>query len=431
MVGGRLVMGLNKDQDDEDKQNASIDEQLQNVAARIANNAQTDRVRSFEFQPKPNLCILLSLRALSQTTVKEEAVMPSLHLSMTPPHEDGEDKETTPKNDQTPQDDKSANGRGKTHSPNHQYGWTIKDKVILQRWRARDLADTGRTEIADQGIFIDANSKAFIIKGGVADTTNNGNNDQLPTQPTTGPPTLPSWQVIPSGPPDGGPPNGGINNSGPSRRGSQLPIPMRGLGRRGIVNKNRHPNPPAPSGPPGGGGPLSGDGSHNGDPGESDEDENNPQVGYYDYQGNTHATDRSHNRTECNTQALGNHRRQMHDWIERYVEEHLRVCLHLPDGVKAPRLDAKNVHPYTGSSLVADFWTWLKSLVVYLETSQLGGLDRDRERKLLIEPVLTGAAKKWYHDHVIEVDEYANWTFVSVIVGMYDRFIHDSAMQEA
>ncbi len=37
--------------------------------------------------------------------------------------------------------------------------------------------------------------------------------------------------------------------------------------------------------------------------------------------------------------------------------------------------------------------------MVYLEASQLGGPDRDREHKLLIEPVLTGAAKKWYHDH--------------------------------
>ncbi|KAK0223798.1 hypothetical protein IW262DRAFT_1458858 [Armillaria fumosa] len=121
----------------------------------------------------------------------------------------------------------------------------------------------------------------------------------------------------------------------------------------------------------------------------------------------------------------------MHHHIERYVDEHLRVCLHLPEGVKALRLDSKNVSPYAGSSSVAEFWTWLKSLVIYLEASQLGGLDRDRERKLLVEPVLTGAAKKWYHNHVIEVDEYSNWNFISVVIGLYDRFIHDSAMQEA
>ncbi|KAK0485571.1 hypothetical protein EDD18DRAFT_1111371 [Armillaria luteobubalina] len=121
----------------------------------------------------------------------------------------------------------------------------------------------------------------------------------------------------------------------------------------------------------------------------------------------------------------------MHDRIKRYVDEHLRVRLHLPDGVKAPRLDSKNVSPYAGGSSVAEFWTWLKSLVVYLETSQLGGLDRDCEQKLLVEPVLTGAAKKWYHDHVIEVDKYLNWMFVSIIIGLYNQFIHDSAMQEA
>ncbi|KAK0494261.1 hypothetical protein EDD18DRAFT_1107289 [Armillaria luteobubalina] len=134
--------------------------------------------------------------------------------------------------------------------------------------------------------------------------------------------------------------------------------------------------------PPGGGGPPSGRGSNNGDPHDQSDDKQD-------------------------------------------------VHLHLPKGVKAPRLDSKNIGPYFGSSSIADFWTWLKSLVIYLETSQLGGLDHDRERKLLIEPVLTGAAKKWYHDHVIEVDEYSNWSFILVVIGLSNQFIHDLAMQEA
>lgn len=205
---------------------------------------------------------------------------------------------------------------------------------------------------------------------------------------------------------------------------------MRGRGGRG--------GPPlrAPAPPGGGGGPPSNNGGGD-DPDESDEESdhrNRPQPGYYDPgrdRGDTQDSERSHNRAERNARALGDHRRQMHARIERYADEHPRVHVHLPDGVKAPRLDSKNVSPYTGSSSVAEFWTWFKSLVVYLETSQLGGLDRDRERKLLIEPVLAGAAKKWYHDHVIEVNEYSNWTFVSVIIGLYNRFIHDLAMQEA
>ncbi len=102
------------------------------------------------------------------------------------------------------------------------------------------------------------------------------------------------------------------------------------------------------------------------------------------------------------------------------MDKHLRVRVHLPEGMKAPRLDSKNIPPYAGSSSVAEFWTWIKSLVVYLEASQLGGLDRDREQKLLIEPVLSGVTKKWYHDHVIEVNEYSNWTFVSVLIGLYN-----------
>ncbi len=40
-------------------------------------------------------------------------------------------------------------------------------------------------------------------------------------------------------------------------------------------------------------------------------------------------------------------------------------------------------------------------------------------------------AKKWYHDHIIEVNEYSNWTFISVIIGLYNQFIYNLAMQEA
>ncbi len=76
-------------------------------------------------------------------------------------------------------------------------------------------------------------------------------------------------------------------------------------------------------------------------------------------------------------------------------------------------------------------WDWLKSLVIHLKTQQLGGPDCDWEQKLIIEPILTRKAKKWYHDHVIEVDSNKTWTFTSVILALYNRFIHDSMMQEA
>ncbi len=65
------------------------------------------------------------------------------------------------------------------------------------------------------------------------------------------------------------------------------------------------------------------------------------------------------NWAERNARALNKHRRTMYNCIEQYAREHLGVRLHLPEGVKPPKLDMKNITPYGGTSSVAEFWTFL------------------------------------------------------------------------
>lgn len=150
---------------------------------------------------------------------------------------DHEESQPAPQLNISPAPDKSETPR---------YGKTIKDRVILQRWRARDLADTGRTEIADQGIFIDSDGKAYIVKGGIADTrgskpsssgnrtTSAQNTSQVNTlmvkprpnlplgntnssnHPTGNVGLLPNGGPSAAGPPGGGPPPGGPLNGGSS-----------------------------------------------------------------------------------------------------------------------------------------------------------------------------------------------------------------------
>ncbi|KAK0228071.1 hypothetical protein IW262DRAFT_1292966 [Armillaria fumosa] len=146
MVSGRIVMGDNNTHENETERasrSTLLDDQLQDVAVRIATNTRTDKVKPFKFQTP--------IEAVSESVpMKEESITLALD---TPP------------------------SRPQAHrmSLNPRYGQTIKDKVILQQWRTHDLTDTGRTEIADQGIFIDDSSRAFIIKGGVADTNTRAN----------------------------------------------------------------------------------------------------------------------------------------------------------------------------------------------------------------------------------------------------------------
>ncbi len=132
-----------------------------------------------------------------------------------------------------------------------------------------------------------------------------------------------------------------------------------------------------------------------------------------------------------NEEAYQRFRGVIHDKIHRFIDEHLTVRIKLPDRVKPPQLDIKSVKPYDGDPSMEVLWDWLKSLVIHLKTQQLGSPDCDQEQKLIIEPVLTGKAKKWYHNHIIKVDSNKIWMFTLVILALYDRFIHDSMMQEA
>ncbi|KAK0223797.1 hypothetical protein IW262DRAFT_1295501 [Armillaria fumosa] len=164
MVGGRLAMGRNNSLDDDQGRNdmnpidwqTAMDEQLHDIAAQ-------DKAVRFPIETS---------NVTSPIEIKEEEHTPSLSTSDIRIHDVGTTDETTPvakgaPNEEESQDEQTQNVQTST-AP--RYGWTIKDRVILQRWRIHDLADTGQTEIADQGIHIDDDGKAYIVKGGIVDT---------------------------------------------------------------------------------------------------------------------------------------------------------------------------------------------------------------------------------------------------------------------
>ncbi|SJL16312.1 uncharacterized protein ARMOST_19832 [Armillaria ostoyae] len=205
-----------------------------------------------------------------------------------------------------------------------------------------------------------------------------------------------SHRQLPPPPPPGGPndpddPNGSDGSHGQDR------APQ----RSGRSSGGNGPLPPPP--------PRGDDGGGDGSGSSGDESDNHPrrngQMG--SYQSST---------IPCgarNEEAYSCFHGLVHDRICRFIDDHLMVCLRLPEGVKPPQLDIKSVKPYDGDPSMEILWDWLKSLVIHLETQQLGGPDHDWEQKLIIELVLTGKAKKWYHDHVIEIDNSHEWTFTT------------------
>ena len=126
------------------------------------------------------------------------------------------------------------------------------------------------------------------------------------------------------------------------------------------------------------------------------------------------------------------HHNHMHKRLLRLVHEHVSVRLNLPDGTKVRRAEHSSVRTYEGFFKFSNLEEWLTNLVVLFEISMYGENDRDRECVLCTLQFLEGEAKHWFQCHVISVkQEKLSWTFEEVILGLYDRFVHPSTMQDA
>ena len=130
--------------------------------------------------------------------------------------------------------------------------------------------------------------------------------------------------------------------------------------------------------------------------------------------------------------ALNFHREGKVERLKNLIHKHLSVRIVLPKGAKMNWSDGSSVSKYKGSQRFKDLEDWLALLVIHLERTQYGGTNRDRERVLVVADFLRGQALSWYTDHVIlaTVNE-ESWTFEEVVIGLYDRFVHPSAMEDA
>ncbi|KAF5366917.1 hypothetical protein D9615_010716 [Tricholomella constricta] len=142
---------------------------------------------------------------------------------------------------------------------------------------------------------------------------------------------------------------------------------------------------------------------------------------------------RSTSRNPGVAEAVEQHRDSMHVHLKALLEEQLGTRLQLSEGSKLRRSDAsKTITPYAGGTKFSDLERWLTDVCVHLAACQYGGDERDRERVLVVPEFLRGEAKTWYQRHVVHVNRrQRHWTFEDVILGLYDRFVQPSTMQDA
>jgi len=113
------------------------------------------------------------------------------------------------------------------------------------------------------------------------------------------------------------------------------------------------------------------------------------------------------------------------------IHYHLSVRLVLPEGSKRTRSDWSLILKYEGLQCFKDSEDWLAPLVIHFEHIQYGGFDRDCERVLFVVDYLKGRALSWYTGHIVLVTDNAMlWTFEEVVISLYNRLVHPSAMED-
>ncbi|KAG6806790.1 hypothetical protein H0H92_010037, partial [Tricholoma furcatifolium] len=327
-----------------------------------------------------------------------------------------------------------------------------KDRTILQKVRLEDLKVDGRSDIQDQGVI--------FVQGVAYDTLHPSvsqvrvkeepsSHSRVPhTQEYNGIPGFePKAQPVVNGNRDGGrdrPPHmspGGGNNppSGPPSDDGNG-----GGGGGGGDPPRRPPSADSNYGPPpppghnlgrggrGGGPPGSPGSPGNGGAAVEADDPPPRRIATHRFS-MPPAVHRTRYTTPGVEEAHEYHRQTMHNRLLQIIDELLGTRLTVPEGTKPRRSDAsKTITPYAGSPTFGELENWLMSVCIHFAVAQYGGDGRDREKVLVMMDFLTGDAHKWYLHHVIHVRRrQVHWSFVDVIIGLYDRFVLPTTMQDA
>jgi len=124
------------------------------------------------------------------------------------------------------------------------------------------------------------------------------------------------------------------------------------------------------------------------------------------------------------------HEIQMIEDLRRHVRDSL---IGIPDDL--PEL--KGVHAklpiaYNGKDDFDILSNWLQGLLQYFKLHRITGVDKDRDQVLVAGTSLAGKAERWFSHEVERPNRITcDWTFKSMIVGIYWAFITTATAQQA
>ena len=132
------------------------------------------------------------------------------------------------------------------------------------------------------------------------------------------------------------------------------------------------------------------------------------------------------------TQGLDDSDHEAH-MIDNLIE-HIRESLTgIPDNLPEIKgLRAKMPEPYEGEDDYDRLDKWLQGLLRFFKLHRLTGMEKDRDRILVAGTNLRGKAERWYSHEVERPTRLVrNWTFESVVIGLFRAFITTATAQQA
>jgi hypothetical protein len=122
----------------------------------------------------------------------------------------------------------------------------------------------------------------------------------------------------------------------------------------------------------------------------------------------------------------------IHHSYHQLVDEQVKIPLHtMGSSIKLLSIQVPLPKAYSGDKDIKQFDGWLHLMLWWMKINHYAGPERKHDRITLTAMYLDKKAKTWFNDNVEGINcRRRVWTFKDVITGLYDRFIHESSIQD-
>jgi len=125
--------------------------------------------------------------------------------------------------------------------------------------------------------------------------------------------------------------------------------------------------------------------------------------------------------------------RDIHHSYHQLIDEQVKIPLHtVNSGIKLSSIQVPLPKVYSGDEDIEQFDGWLHSMLQWMKINHYTGPECEHDCIMLTAMYLDERAKTWFNNNVKGVNHWRRvWTFKDIITGLYDRFIHESSIQDA